>query len=256
MIVTDTVSLDRSTPTGRFAVEERAGSADRRFSEQVLRMQDEERRRIARELHDGVGQYAAAIEMSLVAALDPSLDIPEHVRDLLRDCLGSVRACSLEVRTMSQLLHPPLLEVIGLAAAVGDYVKGFSKRSGVGVELDVPETLPRMDGSVETAALRIVQESLMNVYRHSGSDRAVVRVHSLAGHLSVEVQDFGRGIPPGVLGGREDGNAQPGVGLQGMRCRLEQLGGFLELRSDDDGTLVRAILPSTTRLEALEPNET
>lgn len=229
----------------QFAERIAADETRRRFAERLLQTQDEERRRIARELHDGIGQYLAAMEMGLVGVLDSLPELPASAKNVLSDCLTTVRQCSQETRTLSQLLHPPLLEVVGLAVAVRDYVKGFSKRSGLRVELDAPVTLPRLDRDVETGALRIVQEALMNVYRHSGSHRAVVRVQRDAGNLEVEVQDFGRGIPAGVLEGRQDGEAQPGVGLQGMRCRVEQLGGSLEIRSDDEGTLVRAVLPST-----------
>jgi signal transduction histidine kinase len=136
---------------------------------------------------------------------------------------------------------------VGLAVAVRDYVTGFSKRSSILVAVEVPEALPRRDRDIETGALRIVQESLMNVYRHSGSRRAVVRVNSHAGNLAVEVEDFGRGIPAGVLKGQVDGEAQPGVGLQGMRCRVQQLGGALQIRSNGRGTVIRAVFPSTKR---------
>lgn len=224
-----------------------AYGAHRRLSERLLQTQDEERRRIARELHDGIGQHLAAIEMSLAGALDSSQELPTSAKNVLSDCLALVRQCSQETRTMSQLLHPPLLEVVGLAAAVRDYVKGFSRRSGMTVELGVPEVLPRMEPEVETAALRVVQESLMNVYRHSGSSQAVVRVQLDTGNLAVEVQDFGCGIPAEVLDGRGDGDAQPGVGLRGMRCRVEQLGGSLKIRSDGEGTIVRAVFSWTRR---------
>lgn len=215
-----------------------------RLSERLLVAQDEERRRIARELHDGIGQYLAAIEMSVAAALDSTPEIPSTVRNLLNDCLTTVRQCSQETRTMSQLLHPPLLEVVGLAAALRDYVNGFSKRSGVRVHLRAPRELPRMDRGIETAVLRIVQESLMNVYRHSGSQHAVVGLEWGTRSIAVEVRDFGHGIPDGVLEGRVMGSAQPGVGLSGMRCRAEQLGGSLVIRSDTEGTVLRAVFPS------------
>jgi len=146
--------------------------AVRRLSDRLLQAQDAERRRIARELHDSVGQYLAAIEMSLVGALESAPELPPRARDGLADCLTAVRQCSQETRTMSQLLHPPLLDVVGLVVALRDYVTGFSNRSTVKVELHVPEELPRMEAGLETAALRIVQESLMNVYRHSGSNQA------------------------------------------------------------------------------------
>lgn len=186
----------------------------------LLQLQDEERRRVARELHDSVGQYLAAIEMGLTGALDAPAEMSTDARDLLTDCLTAVRQCSRETRSLSQLLHPPLLEHVGLAVAVRDYVKGFSRRSGLKVHLDLPHALPRMDGDIETAVFRIVQESLMNVYRHSGSSRAVVRVQRENGNLAVEIQDFGRGIPDGILEPAEDRDGRLGVGIQGMRCRV------------------------------------
>jgi signal transduction histidine kinase len=223
--------------------ERRANDALRRLSERLLRVQDEERRRIARELHDSVGQYLAIMEMNLVRALDRSGEIPENAKDILNECLTTVQRCWQETRTLSHLLHPPFLDDLGLAVALRDYVNGFSKRSGVKVELDVPEYLPRMEGDIETAVFRIVQESLTNVYRHSGSSHALVRVQCENGHFAIEVEDFGRGIAPGVLQRGTDGAEQVGVGVQGMRCRAKQLGGALEIRSDGKSTLVRAVLP-------------
>jgi two-component system NarL family sensor kinase len=237
--------IDHEPEWRGFPITERktAGISYARLSERLLEAQDEERRRIARELHDGIGQHLAAMEMSLVAALDSSEEIPATARTLLSDCLATARQCSQETRTMSQLLHPPLLEVVGLVVAIREYVKGFSKRSGMRVDFRAPAEVPPLDRGIETAALRIVQESLMNVYRHSGSQDAVVGVEWGTRYLAVEVQDFGRGIPAGIL---EDGDdaAQTGVGLQGMRCRVQQLGGALAVRSDEKGTRVRAVLPS------------
>jgi signal transduction histidine kinase len=215
----------------------------RELSGHLLRMQDEERRRLGRELHDSFGQYLAALKMGL-DLLDMSLLSNDGAaKKHVADCARLVNQSLTEVRTMSYLLYPPMLEEIGLRAAIPWYLDGFTKRSGIQTSLDISQACERMPRDVELAIFRILQESLTNVHRHSGSKQAEIRINCVGGKVALEVKDNGTGIPADLLEPAKDSLGTLGVGLRGMNERVNQLGGTLELRSTPAGTRVVATIP-------------
>jgi signal transduction histidine kinase len=215
------------------------------LSARLLRAQDDERRRVARELHDSSGQLAAAlsIELDKLRAEEGRLS-PAGVSSLL-DVAALSAELSREIRTLSYLLHPPLLDEFGLAAAVRWYAEGFAKRSGVAVDLHLDDNLGRLAGEIETAAFRIVQECLTNVHLHSGSTLAVICIERTSGGaLRIQVADNGKGI------GDPD-RVRPGVGISGMRERVRTLEGELRIDSaPQGGTTITAIIPVVLRSQA------
>ena len=215
----------------------------RRLSSQLLHAQDDERRRIARELHDSTGQYLSALSMNLSWMNQPSLALDAPVRAVVRESIDLVKRALSEIRNFSYLLHPPVLDEYGLCAALRWYVHGFSQRSGINVDLDAPLDLPRLPRQVETALFRVVQECLTNVHRHSGSTRAKILLHQEAGSLLLEVSDEGHGISAGTGGHQGAGDERIGVGIAGIRERMRELGGRLEIETGAHGTVVRASLP-------------
>lgn len=216
-----------------------AEAALRGLTARLLRAQDEERRRLARELHDTTAQNLAALAMNIsVMAGDGSVADP-RLRKLIADCEQLVERSVGELRTVTFLLHPPLLDEFGLKRAMRDYAEGFASRSGLRVELDLADELGRLPDEIELALFRVLQEGLGNVHRHSGSPSAHICLARAGGEVTLEVRDVGRG-----MGGRDQAAGLPaGVGIAGMRERLRQLGGRLEIESDLPGTRVRAILP-------------
>jgi signal transduction histidine kinase len=224
----------------------RAEENVRKLSGQLLQAQDEERRRIARELHDSAGQIAAALHMKLSALGGEANKISPHGANLVKESLNLVGDLSKEVRTVSHLLHPPLLDELGLSCALRAYVEGFAERSNVKVVLEIAPDVGRLARESETAIFRVVQESLTNIHRHSGSPVAGVRVYRADGTVCVEVADQGKGIPPEKRS-EMGSNGGTGVGIRGMRERLRQLGGALEISSSGTGTVVVARLPILAR---------
>lgn len=219
-----------------------AVSSLRLLSGRLLRLQDEERRRIALELHDGIGQSITAISMYLGAVCREEATLGETARSALAACTELAHQSLRELRTFSHLLHPPLLDQVGLGAAMRWYVDQFSRRSDIQVVLSISEQHWRLPPEVEVALFRVVQESLTNIYRHSHSRAAELRLTMQANRLVLEVRDRGRGFRAQRKSGRDD-LARLGVGILGMRERMEQLGGCLEIESCRTGTTVRAILP-------------
>ena len=221
-----------------------ANAGLRELSARLLQMRDEEQRRIARELHDGVGQLLAAIRMNNAAiarrggsALDPSLLNTVKENDaLIHETLESIR-------TMSHLLHPPLLDEAGLRVALQWYVDEFSKRSGITVALNCPPIAVRLPMDLETAIFRIVQECLGNVHRHSGSRTANIDLSMHDRSVSLSVSDEGTGIPSHRQDDLKTGGGCIGVGLRGIRERVSQFGGELKIDSSDKGTTITALLP-------------
>lgn len=212
------------------------------LSARLLRVQDEERRNMARELHDSVIQGLAAAVINLSLLKDSIHLDPEAARTLdatLKIIEDSVR----EIRTFSYLLHPPLLDVNGLQSALRWYVEGYSKRSGVRVELNLPDKRERLGNDIELALFRIVQESLTNIHRHSGSSRATIRMQRTENEVTLVVSDDGHGMDAQTLEKVRREGAVLGVGIAGMKQRLQQLGGKLNIASGGNGTSVKASVP-------------
>ena len=214
----------------------------RMLSGRLMQLQDEERRRISRELHDSSGQALAALSMCLSMVEREKDTLSERAGRNLSDAARLVRELSQELRTMSHLLHPPLLDEAGLESALRWFVEGFAQRSGIKVDLDLARELGRLSKEMEIAIFRIVQESLANVHRHSGSHTAQVRVGRDPQRVTLEIQDQGRGLSENGNAGPA-GPAVPGVGIQGMRERVRQLGGNFEIESHRGSTIVRAAIP-------------
>lgn len=219
----------------------RAEAAARRLSGRILSLQDDERRRIARELHDSLGQYLVSVKVNL-DLLARTINDPRQSA-LLAECLESAEQCLTETRTISHLLHPPLLDEAGFASAARWYIEGFAQRTAFQVDFDFPPELGRLDRDVETALFRVLQEALTNVHRHSGGSMVRILLQVDAEHVRLEVTDNGRGIPPERLQRLRDDLAATGVGLAGMRERVRELGGSFEIESAFPGTTVTAIIP-------------
>ena len=210
---------------------------------ELTRIQNEERRRIGRELHDSTGQTLAALELDLARLADSSKSLAAKPRELLENAMRLARQCSNEIRTASYLLHPPLLDELGLVSALRWLADGLRERSGIEVRLDLPESMPRLSPANELSLFRVAQEALTNVQRHSASPWVALRLAVQAHDVSLEVEDAGVGIPghdgaPGMAG-----PPTLGVGLAGMRERIRQVGGTFEVESAGAGTRIRATVP-------------
>jgi PAS domain S-box-containing protein len=207
-----------------------------RLSGELLRVQDEERRKMARTLHDDLGQELSALKISLVAATQSQVD---HSKKLL-EAIDLTDSIMKKVRNMSYLLHPPLLEISGLLPALHWYVEGLNNRGQVRVVLDYrPVPFQRLPRDIENAVFRIIQESLTNIYRHSQSEDARIELVQDFHSVTVRVRDFGRGIPEGALAI----SSALGVGISGMRERVKQLCGEFRISKAEPGTLVQATIP-------------
>jgi signal transduction histidine kinase len=226
---------------------EQAEASLRTLSVRLLELQDQERRKFSRELHDSLGQYLVGAKMNL-AMLGKS--VPGNA--IVAECLKLLDQAMTETRTISHLLHPPLLDETGFGSAAKWYVEGFAKRSGVQTGLDMPEDLGRLPSSLELALFRVLQESLTNVHRHSKSKKADVSLRLSADKVVLRVRDYGKGIPADVLDRFRRNSAHGGVGLAGMRERIHELGGQLEMDSDSRGTQVVATLPRSERRNSTE----
>ncbi|MFA6564915.1 MAG: PAS domain-containing sensor histidine kinase [Verrucomicrobiia bacterium] len=215
----------------------------RELSLRLLKAQDEERRRIARDLHDSTAQELAAMMTGLGIIEDAIVGTDGPIRQHFAECRQLAEHCATQIRTTSYLLHPPLLDEMGLAAALKHHAEGFSKRSDIEVTLDLPTSMGRFPLEIELALFRVVQESLSNTQRHSGSSTATIRLLHDAENTVLEVQDRGRGLPFAVGDSTQLPIDRLGVGIVGMQERLRHLGGRLSVISNDQGTTVRAILP-------------
>ena len=212
------------------------------LSQRLLKVQDEERRRVARDLHDSTGQTLTALKMS-VAVLEEKLKQNQCTSDVLSEIAALADQALQEIRTTSYLLHPPLLDEAGFNSAAQWYVDGFGKRSGIKVRLDLATKRERLPITIETALFRVLQESLTNVHRHSGALEVSIRFQYEAENVVLEIRDCGRGIPTELLRRLREASSETGVGLAGMRERLNELNGKLEIESDAHGTSMRAIVP-------------
>ena len=225
-------------------IEDRKRAEDelRRLSGQLLRLQDEERRRIARDLHDSTGQdlVALATTLSELHASIPSSS--KKLRKLARQCQGLADRCIREVRTLSYLLHPPMLDEAGLEDAIRHYAGGFTERTGIEVELEISRHLGRMKPDAEMALFRVVQESLTNIQRHSGSPQAKIRIERDQGKITLEVSDKGSGISGNLRRGELFFGF--GVGIPSMHERVKLIGGRLDIDSSSGGTTVRVTIPA------------
>ncbi len=225
----------------------------RDLSARLLRVQDDERRRIARDLHDSTGQALTALKLEL-AGIERELASrhPQLARRIAAN-IESARQISDELRTISYLLHPPLLDELGLGSALRWYMDGFQKRSGINVRLEFSGDA-RLAPEMETMLFRVVQECLINIHRHSGSATASIRLAQAGAHIVLEVEDEGRGMTPEELADIASGLAL-GVGLRGMRERVKDFGGELEILSQGQGTKVKAVVPMQTSPSRTFPEE-
>jgi PAS domain S-box-containing protein len=213
------------------------------LSIRLLRSQDDERRRIARELHDSAGQVITALGMNLAIINQNATENPFLVR-AVEESQELVQQLTKEIRTMSYLLHPPLLDENGLSGALQWYVEGMTRRSGIEITLNISKDFGRVGNGVEMAIFRIVQECLTNIHRHSGSSKASIYLVRDAKNVVLEVKDEGKGISPAKLA--EIQSHRSGVGIAGIRERVLHLGGRMQIESDGTGTLVRANFKSPT----------
>jgi signal transduction histidine kinase len=226
----------------RIVRQERAEQAVRGLSARLLHSQDQERRRIARELHDSTGQSLAALTMILSKLSEEAASIKPEFSSQLDEGEQIARAVSDELRTTSYLLHPPLLDEMGLQAGLRWYIEGCKGRSNIKVSLNLPENLERLPTDLELMIFRVVQECLTNVHRHSESPSATICLSNSNGTLKLEIRDQGKGMPADRLVA-VTGPGTVGVGLRGMRERVKAFGGELEILSDSQGTVVRAVIP-------------
>jgi len=212
------------------------------LTNRITTLRDEERRHVARELHDSVGQILTAISINSSFVQTESYRLSPETARRVADNISLTDEAMKQVRTISHLLHPPLLDEAGLASALRCYIDGFSERSRIEVTLKIPETFSGLSKDMELSIFRVVQECLTNIHRHAGSPTAAIRITQDEACLRVEIEDAGKGIPPE----RESLlrlSAHTGVGLRGMRERLRQLGGTLQIQSIGHGTQVIATLP-------------
>jgi PAS domain S-box-containing protein len=227
----------------------KANESLRDLSARLLHLRDQEARRIARELHDSVGQLLAAISMNIGVVTRQIHKLDEAGARAVTENAQLVEQISAEIRTISHLLHPPLLDEIGLGSALHWYVEGFAERSKIKIQLEIPKDLGRLPTDMETAIFRIVQECLTNIHRHSGSKTATIRIIARDRRILVLAQDSGKGIPPEKLQVSAEGRR--GVGFRGMIERIRYLGGHMNIHSDDKGTILTVTLPLEQAAEAV-----
>ena len=223
-------------------IEKKNTESYRMLSARILELQDVERRRIARELHDSVGQYLAGLKINLSRLQRHEAEPTHQEQPLVVESLDLTDRAILEVRTISHLLHPPLLDELGFHSAARWYAEGFAKRSGIQVDMQLTEVVERLPKEIELALFRVLQESLTNIHRHANASRVDIEVVCTDDEVVLSVRDNGRGIQRTVLDRFRAGEAG-GIGLAGMRERLAELGGTLEVQSQTGGTQVHATLP-------------
>jgi PAS domain S-box-containing protein len=216
----------------------------RDLSGRLMATQDEERRRIARDLHDSAGQNLAVLAMTLARIEDEAKRDPERLSQAVKDARDLIEVLSQEIRTTSYLLHPPMLDEFGLSSALALYLEGLQQRSGLSTELNIPADFGRLAPDVELAIFRLVQECLTNIHRHSGSKTAVIRIAREPDKIYAEVQDHGKGMSPERFAEVQSQGAGAGVGIRGMRERVRQAHGELNVNSNALGTTITAIFPA------------
>jgi PAS domain S-box-containing protein len=251
MDITERKQTEQDLRTTRAELEERvrerteelnkATQSLRNLSARLLQIRDEEARRLARELHDSVGQMLSAIGMNIATVKAQAHKLDERGAKAVTESAALVEAMSTEIRTISYLLHPPLLDELGLRSALSWYVEGFSERSKIKVDLEIAADFGRLSTELETAIFRIVQECLTNIHRHSGSKTAVIRIAQRNDQVTIVAEDEGKGIPSEKL--RLNSAGPSGVGFRGMEERIRYLGGNLKFHSDGKGSRVTATIP-------------
>jgi PAS domain S-box-containing protein len=219
----------------------RAEDAARRLGGRMLQLQDAERRKFARELHDGIGQYLASIKMFLDSAARDGVQRQEQ-KELLAESVSIVEKCLVETRTVSHLLHPPLLDEAGLSSAIQWYAEGFSERSGISLDLDLQPDLGRLPSEVEITLFRVLQEGLTNIHRHSHASEARVKVGIQDGTIRMQIADSGCGIPQELLREWREMRAPLGVGMAGMLERARDMGGSFDVQSASSGTTLTIVI--------------
>jgi signal transduction histidine kinase len=224
--------------SSELAQRERAEDSARKLSVRVLQLQDEERRKFSRELHDSLGQLLALAKMHMSVLLEknPQDELLAEIDKLLTESVT-------ETRTISHLLHPPLLDEVGLASAARWYSEGFAKRSGIELTCDIPDELGRLPRPAELVLFRVLQESLTNIHRHSKSLRAEVALNSSPSTVIMRVRDYGKGLPREMLTNFLKTGTDVGVGLAGMRERVREQGGRFDIHSDKTGTTITVTMP-------------
>jgi signal transduction histidine kinase len=221
---------------------EAANRGLRELSSQLLRAQDEERRRIARELHDSTGQVLALLSMNLSSLEDEAKAVSAEIGKALSENAKMVNQVSGELRTISYLLHPPLLDEMGLLSAVRWFAEGFEERSGIKVDLELDCEFGRVSPDLETAIFRVIQESLTNIHRHAESATATIRLAQCGDRATLQIEDAGKGISPEKLSAITSSGAS-GVGLRGMRERIENFRGSFDITADERGTCIHVAIP-------------
>jgi two-component system NarL family sensor kinase len=227
--------------------EAEAALREAQMSSRLLQVQDDERRRIARELHDGVGQLLVAIGMNVAQVLREKSALTPAAARCVEENSDLIGQASAEIRTMAYLLHPPMLEEVGLRSALVLYIDGFSERSKINVETELAVDLGKLPKDYELSLFRITQECLTNIHRHSGSSTALVRLCRKGDEIELEVKDSGSGIKQEIQSSIAS-KTSIGVGFRGMRERIELLGGKLRVHSSATGTSVFVGLPLTEKV--------
>ncbi len=235
--------VDHRLLTQQVMARTRAETAQRAISARLLTLQDEERRKFARELHDSVGQHLAAMKMG-ISMLQSKLPGDST----LKDCTKLLDDSISETRTISHLLHPPLLDEAGLNSAVRWFVDGFGRRSGIETKLDIRDGKGRLPASIEIVLFRVLQESLTNVHRHSGTKRAEIFLNTAEDIVVLRVKDYGTGMPAQVLQSLSESGTSASVGLAGMTERIREIGGRLDIKSNSLGTEIAASVAVHRRL--------
>ncbi|MFZ0802464.1 MAG: CHASE3 domain-containing protein [Terriglobales bacterium] len=218
----------------------------RRLTGRLLQLQDAERRKFSRELHDSLGQYLAGVKMNLEMFTTRRQD------NLVAEAIQLLDQAMAETRTISHLLHPPLLDEAGLSSAAKWYLEGFAQRSGIEIKVDLPDDVGRLPKPVALGLFRVLQESLTNIHRHSNSPKAEVVLTLSPNQVTLKVRDYGKGIPPELLRSLRTDGTRTGVGLAGMRERMRDLGGQLNIQASAPGTVVSVILPILEKPDASE----
>jgi signal transduction histidine kinase len=240
----DSEMIERAVHLAAIAIECYRNEQElREFSKRLSQSQDDERRRIARELHDNTGQKLSVLAINLALLENPLSSAGAQFNETLSLCSNLTRDISDDIRTLSYMMHPPMLDECGLETSIQIYSSGINRREGLEVVLDIPLRLPRLSEEAELAIFRIVQASLTNIRLHSGSAKATVKIEQVSEGLAVTISDQGRGMPSGVLDGSPLGKGV-GVGIAGMKERVKYLGGRLEIESSKCGTKVKATIPS------------